>query len=146
MIRGFFDPTSFERPVPRFWVSMRLPGVSPRWALVNFLIDTGAPSTALHPSDMVKRFELDVTRLASPEQWSRRTTITGISGGVVSYIEPATYAFLREDQTVLELNQDVLIAQWMPANEELPSVLGWDILRHFGLSLDARTGKVLLEE
>ena len=146
MIRGYFEPFRFERPVARIEVDVSLPRVSPFSARIDFLIDTGATSSTVHPHDMLTHFRVTPNELASPDRWPRRRTGFGIGGGVLDYIESAELRFERDDGTVLALEQDILIAQLTSENEDLPSLLGWDVLQHFRLTLDARTSLVMLDE
>jgi hypothetical protein len=146
MIRGYFEPFRFERPVAQIEVDVSLPRVSPFPAKIEFLIDTGATSSTVHPSDMLSRFRVIPSELASAERWPRQRAGWGIGGRVIDYIESAELRFRRDNGTVLMLAQDILIAQFTPENEDLPSLLGWDVLRHFRLTLDARTSLVQLDE
>jgi hypothetical protein len=146
VIRGYFDRLRYERPVPRVQVDVSLPRISPFPAQVNFLIDSGATSSTLHPQDMLARFRLTPSELTAADRWPRQRTGFGIGGRVLDFVEPATVRFERDDGTVLGLDVEILIARLTPENEELPSLLGWDVLRHFRLTLDVRTGDVLLQE
>jgi hypothetical protein len=146
MIRGYFEPFRFERPVARIEVDVSLPRVSPFPARIDFLIDTGATSSTIHPHDMLTHFSMTPNDLASVERWPRRKAGLGIGGRVLDSIESAELRFERDDGTVLALEQDVLIAQPTADNDRLPLLLSWDVLRHFRLTLDARTGLVLLDE
>ena len=78
--------------------------------------------------------------MAAPRRWRE------IGGRVVSFVERANPAFERDDGTFVTLDEDIHVAQLADANQGLPSILGWDLLRHFQLTLDARTGLVRLEE
>lgn len=113
---------------------------------VPFLIDTGAMTSTLHPRDVLSRLGLSPDRLATPEEWDRRSTSVGIGGTAMHLVEPARLEFSRDDRSVRALEQDIEIAQLTDVNDYLPALLGWDVLRHFRLTLDARTGEVLLDE
>ena len=146
MIRGYFDRIGYERPVARLEIDCSLPMVSPIAETIDFLIDTGSISTTLHPRDMIRSFHLTRGELAAPERWNRSRTGIGIGGRVMEFIEAAQLRLRRDDGTLRTFEHDVLIAQLTSENEYLPSLLGWDVLRHFRLTLDTRTGVVLLEE
>jgi predicted aspartyl protease len=146
MIRGYFNVVRYERPLPRIEIDLSLPRISPFPATIDFLIDTGATSSTIHPGDMLARFRLTRGELTSTDRWPRHKMGLGVGGRVLDYIELARLRFQRENGTVLTLEQDILIAQLTSDNEELPSLLGWDVLRHFRVTLDARTGLVTLEE
>lgn len=146
MIHGYFDVLRFERPVPRVPIDTMLPRISPLPSTIDFLIDTGATRSTIHPGDMIARFRVNPSDLASADRWPRRRPGLGIGGRVLDYIELANLRFERDDGSALRLEQDVLIAQLAADNEGLPSLLGWDVLRHFHISLDARSGLVMLEE
>jgi hypothetical protein len=146
MIHGYFDVLRYERPLPRVQIDLSLPRISSFPSTIDFLIDTGATASTIHPGDMLARFRLTRGELASADRWPRRRTGLGVGGRVLDYIEFAELRFERADGTALRLEQDVLIAQLTIDNVELPSLLGWDVLRYFRVTLDARVGLVLLEE
>ena len=144
MIRGHFG-YSYTWPMPRIWVAVSLPGISEDWTPVEFLIDTGATSTILNPADAFN-MRISRERLGDLTRWPQHQTAAGVGGSVINYVHPARYLFLREDDTAFSSSQNILIARLTADNENLPSLLGWDILRHFRLCTDVRTGEVLLEE
>ena len=145
MIRGHFDFRAFTRPMPRVRVALFLPGISVNWALVPFVVDTGASRTVLNPDDSFA-VGIAAERLQDPSQWPDHRSAAGIGGMVTNYVHPAQYRFFRADQTSLTLSQEILIAGLTSATPRLPSLLGWDVLRHFRFCTDVRTGEVLLEE
>src|SRR5215212_10090518 len=146
VITGFFDGIRFVRPLPRVSVRVTLAELSPFPATIDFVLDTGATATTIHPMDMLEHFRVLPTHLADPERWRRHTGGQGIGGRVLSFVERADLAFEREDGTFLALDEEIHVAQLADASQGLPSILGWDVLRHFRLTLDARTGLVRLEE
>jgi hypothetical protein len=52
------------------------------------------------------------------------------------YTVTASFAFLHADGTPLVLDGTIDIARRPPANQTIPSLLGWDILRHFDVRLN----------
>ena len=50
LISGYFSP-EFARPAPMVHVAVYLPGVTWQPRYVDFVIDTGASITAVHPAD-----------------------------------------------------------------------------------------------
>jgi hypothetical protein len=87
-----------------------------------------------------------MNELTSTERWPRQRAGMGIGGRVLNFIESAALRIERDDGTVLTLEQEILVTQLTAENENLPSLLGWDVLRHFRLTLDARAGLVQLDE
>jgi hypothetical protein len=112
-----------------------LPGLSQSWAVIDFLIDTGASTTCLHPRDALVSVGIDAVKLAFPHHWpaSQHQTTQGIGGTCTNYVVPAQYAFYQDDGQVRTLNGTIAIAQLRLENQALPSLLGWDILQHFRL-------------
>jgi hypothetical protein len=48
----------------------------------------------------------------------------------------------QDQQRWERLQQDIRIAPLLPQTQRLPSLLGWDVLRHFRLVLDHSAGSV----
>jgi len=59
VILGFFDPALPSWPRPMIRVLLYLPGISTRWAPVDFLLDTGAGTSVVHPLDATTRLGID---------------------------------------------------------------------------------------
>jgi predicted aspartyl protease len=104
---------------------------------VNLLIDTGADGTLLSPSDAT-RLRINLAQL-SPGPPS-----TGVGGRVPTVYADAT---LTLDNFIYQLAIRIL-APRSPAQQQalarIPSLLGRDILAHFALFFEQRTGRVLL--
>ena len=139
MISGFFDS---EYGLPHVWVRLGIGGGESR-TLVPFVIDTGATTTALHAHDALRRLGMDETDL-DPRRWPEdRLSLSGGVGGAAPYrVLEAAYEFRREGR----ISQIVTASIELGAlnTEHLPSLLGWDVLRHFRLDLNASRGKVAL--
>jgi hypothetical protein len=146
VIPGFFDPASPTWPVPKVRAALILPGISPKVAIVEFLLDTGASTTSLHPSDAISAAGIDPTKLADPTHWANPQAHHGIGGGCTYYPVSATYGFLKADGSVHVLHGAISIAQLTPVNQTIPSLLGWDLLQYFRLLSDWPARRLELEE
>jgi hypothetical protein len=144
LIAGFFEPT-FPDPLPLVRVGLYLPGITSRWVNVDFLLDTGADGTALHPRDAIFRVGLDPAILDTPEQWVSPQSGGGVGGSSDYYPHPAHYALRHDDGRVQVIRGEIWIARPTPDNSTLESLLGWDILRQFRVSLDWANRRIALE-
>jgi hypothetical protein len=68
----------------------------------------------------------------------------GIGGSALYYVVPCVYNFTHDDGMPHEIDGDIRIAQIRDDNLGLPSLLGWDILRHFEIAIDFRADRVVL--
>ena len=135
MIPGFFDPTQ-EWPVPYVRASLWLPEIEPRWVSIDFLLDTGAGTTSLHPVDSVVKVGIPAADLIDPAKWDRHEDHGGIGGRALYFVVPAFYAFLQSDGEWKRLQGEIRIAELTIGNSRLPSLLGWDLLQHFRIAAD----------
>jgi predicted aspartyl protease len=106
---------------------------------VDFLIDTGADSTLLAPADALL-LGIDTSR------FSAGPATTGIGGTSATV---ATQATLRLGRFDFQLHLRILMpgpGMPSPAANAIPSLLGRDVLSHFALFFEERTGRVLLLE
>ena len=123
MIPGEFD--SAGRPyVEGFLVIPRLE----IYGNVQFLLDTGAGSTCLHPEDSVK-LDMPFGRLISP------TMSYGIGGGSLYHREAAVLSFL-DDEAIQSYRLQLHIAEPTAANAGFPSLLGRDVLNRWRIVYD----------
>ena len=127
-------------------VAIFIPDIMNGWVAVDFLLDTGASTTSLHPLDAVSKVGIDPVRLAQPSRWSDFEDHGGIGGESRYFPLPARYAFLADDGSVKEYSEQIYIAQLTPVNQTLPSLLGWDLLQHFRLNISWVDSKTELEE
>jgi hypothetical protein len=145
MIRGFFDP-SYQPPLATILIGLVLPHRAPTYVPVEFIIDTGASDTCLHPSDALDRLRFSDPELAGLPRIARANRVlAGITGTAVYFAVPARYILAQDDGTPRVIDGEIQIAQPTSGNRLLPSVLGWDLLQHFRITLDRRTGEVLLQ-
>lgn len=135
MIQGYFD-TRLPAPVPMVRAAVFLPSITPEWVSVDFVLDTGASATCLHPLDAVFRAGIPVVHLLNPQFWPNQDTRQGVGGGALYFPWPTTYAFLQDDGQWKEIEDTILIAQLTVRNTGLASLLGWNILDKFHLSVD----------
>jgi hypothetical protein len=125
---------------PRPFVAARL--VIPAHQLagnVDFLIDTGADSTVLAPRDAL-RLGLDLSLLP------QGPGSAGV-GGTTPTVQ--VDAIITLDQRSFTTTLRILAPssqRQMAALAWIPSLLGRDLLAHFALFFEERTGKVLLLE
>ena len=111
--------------------------------MVEFLIDTGADSTTLHPADAIRVWP---PYLAHNFRSDPRLTKIGGIGGASSYVQ-------REAQ--LDFNDDtrgpiggeftINIAESRGDNAVFPSLLGRDVLQFFRLTVSNRDNSVTLD-
>ena len=133
MIHGFFDPRSPDWPIPYVSVLVYVDGITPSWAQVNFLLDTGATTSCIHPLDSVRSLGLPVAQLATPPaDWVPEIS-SGIGGSSSYYRHPATYALRHDDGQWDIFGGQLRIGQITAQNTRIPSLLGWDVLQQFQL-------------
>jgi hypothetical protein len=144
MIRGSFDPTR-SGPYPWVGAAVYLPGYSQGWFVVRFLLDTGAATTCLHPRDAISRGGIDAATLADPQFWPSASPRQGVGGTSDYYTIDAHYAFVHSDTGRIQTIAGTIdVAAITASNQQLPSLLGWDILQNFVLAVDSRSGTVTL--
>jgi hypothetical protein len=126
-------------------VLLYLPGISKNWVPVDFLLDTGAGTSVVHPLDATTKLGIHDAALRNPAIWPIQRTAYGIGGSSPEYSVPAIYALQHDDGTWARHREDLATARPMPGNQTLPSLLGWDILRHYRVIADWRARLVRLE-
>ena len=123
MIQGQFDVYGRPYVQGRIYVPrLRVDGY------INFLMDTGADSTCLHPED--------ATQINLPfDELRNRSDVSGIGGNHSYYHEPAFVFFI--DGTRLRLYRVTLsVAKPHKSVDPLPSLLGRDVLNHWYMRYD----------
>lgn len=135
MIRGWFAEAALWR---RPFVSARLTLPDHNLAGdVYLLVDTGADITLLSPGD-ARRLGLDSSRLIPS------MGLVGV-GGLTRIRE--VKAALRLGTRQFDLTIHVMIVDGVSHErnlQQIPSLLGRDVLAHFALFLEERTRRVLL--
>jgi hypothetical protein len=145
LIRGAFSRNQ-PAPFPFVVVHVWMESLRDEWVQVPFAIDTGATASIMHWYDAATRLEMPNDRL-NVNTWdpSRVRTATGVGGRTRYLQESITYGFPDDAGGVFFLPGTVLLGEKNEATEELPSILGWDVLHHFEVTLNSRTGNVALE-
>ncbi|MFN0146295.1 MAG: hypothetical protein ACKVT1_07280 [Dehalococcoidia bacterium] len=143
MIRGFFDP---ERPPhPFVTVAVNIPAATgEEWVSIEFLVDTGASHTCLHPLDSVRRVGISLGRLRDASAWPRAIVTGGVGGAATYFVCEATYGFRHDDGEVETFAGDIWIAELSAGNQRIPSLLGWDLLKHFLMDVDGPAQELTL--
>lgn len=140
MISGFFAPNILPQPLIR--VAVRAEALRPEWVLVPFSVDTGAALTCIHAVDAIRQFGMTPASL-DPTTWPSPTLLGGIGGGL-SYMEcPASYGFYRDDGEWEIIDRTLRVGELR--SQGTPALLGWDLLRHFRLTLHGNSPSVTLE-
>jgi hypothetical protein len=106
------------------------------FADVPFVIDTGSETSCLHPPDAVLRFGIAASTLRNTEGWRAQAQNVGVGGTATYFLAPCVYAFSHEDGHAQEIEAVIEIAQLTDFNRLMPSILGWDVLKHFAIRLD----------
>lgn len=128
-------------PAPYVEAGIELPrlGLS---ATVDFLIDTGADNTSLHPGDII--------RLSISYRRMRRSTLTypsGIGGSMGYYQEPAILYFRDTTGPIRRFVCNIHVCQRTDERSVrgLPSILGRDFLNLCRSTMDKANNSVLME-
>ena len=132
MIDSYFDAEG--RPFVRTYLTIPRLGVVNR--RVTFLIDTGSDDSCLNPYDG-QRVGCPFDDLVNPVEFA------GIGGAHTYYIEPATVA-LREGDAAFTFDVALSISRPHPVADELPSLLGRDIINRLRMDYDFPGGRLAL--
>ena len=137
-IRGYY--LSWSNPLSALYVqtTVRTPRLSVSDS-VDFLIDTGADFTCIHPQD-AKRLGLSPDPMQMPSDSVR---LAGVGGVLEYYREDATLQFNDEDGSILEFYCQIHVSH-DPSVERLPSLLGRDFLNRCRLLADNPENQVLI--
>src|SRR5215207_1118519 len=80
LIRGYFD-TRFRSPLPVVLSGLVLPHRSEAYTPVEFVVDTGAAASALHPADAIRRLSFTEEDFVTVRRVARqRRAVMGITG------------------------------------------------------------------
>lgn len=138
MIEGYFD-TDTGYPRPSIELNVYTLADDGDVLDVKFLIDTGADHTALSPIDAINlRVELGVDLLSLPFG----PMLGGIGGEIAT--RRLRVAIVRSN---FAWQGEILLAEPPPGRlVEMPSILGWDVMRYLTLFMDYATRRILLLE
>ena len=106
--------------------------IPPRLAVegdVSFLMDTGADTSVLMPSD-AKNLGVQYNLLEGDRECG------GIGGTVHSFIERAILVFFHPNRTLYGYDLEIDIMPYDAEMEEVPSLLGWDVLDRWRIVYD----------
>lgn len=145
MIAGFFDP-SYPQPLPMVRVALFLPKITTQWVGVDFVLDTGADATMLFPSDAIFTVGIDRAALDDPKQWPPVKSMGGVAGSGECYPWQARYTFQHEGgHWHAPIDGQIEIVR--PTVDTMPveSLLGWDVLQHFRITVDWPQRQISLE-
>ena len=126
MIRGYFN--SGRPSVLGLTYFVDLQQLRP----VQFLIDTGADTTTIHPGDFLPLDVDPALLLRKPDSQA-----SGIGGQAQAWKHAALVMLLEDDLEtvkVVSCNLDVAVPHQL--NMSYPSLLGRDVLQHFVLTID----------
>lgn len=82
--------------------------------------------------------------LTDASRWVSSVTYSGIGGGVTYYTTPVVYGLQHDDGQFEFINGTINVAPWRVDNQTLPSLLGWDVLKEFGIFTDWSSGRLEL--
>ena len=132
--------------MPRVTVGLWIAGITYVWARVEFIVDSGAGSTLLHPRDAQGRVGIQPFHQADLSRRAGRVTYTGVGGNVTYFVTPVRYRFQHDDGRYQYIDGTINVAPLRADNRQLPSVLGWDVLSHFEVLLNWTTKTVELRD
>ena len=145
MIRGWFDPRA-PQPLPRVTVGVWITGITFVWTPVEFMIDTGAGATLLHPRDSQYSVGISRSDLSDSRRWAGTVTYTGVGGDVTYFVTPVRYRFQHHDGRLQHIDGTINVAPVRPDNRNVPSLLGWDVLSQFEVVMNWTTKTVELRD
>jgi hypothetical protein len=76
--------------------------------------------------------------------WPEVTSSIGVGGSTNIFPIPARYGFIDESGDVEIIDGRIRVAQLTSANQGLPSLLGWDVLKEFEILINQRAGSLAL--
>lgn len=141
MISGFFDGVS-AYPFVRLYVS--IPSLATGYRPVSLLLDTGAATTIIHPASALYEPAVPEREL-DPSAWGTVERIEGIGGFTPCRSLEASYVLEHDDGEYDAFADTVLVAAVTASNRSAPSLLGWNLLQHYRLTLERAAGAVTLE-
>ena len=91
VIRGYFDART--PAMPKVQVGVFVPGITTEWVFIDFLIDTGASNTCIHPLDAISRLNIDPVALGDEREWIHPERCAGVGGEATYFRIPTSYLF-----------------------------------------------------
>ena len=135
MIRGYVAASS-----PFVTLQLSFQSINARPRELQFLIDTGAAVTVLHPADATSLgIDPNADLAGVPE------VNLGVGGGATFHRLMSRLEFTHDDGTRTHYRFALRIAVPDAANAVLPSILGMDFIQHFRLTVSVREDRVELE-
>ena len=132
MLRGRFGNTS-NGPYLEGYISFPRLGVK---GLISFLVDTGADSSIIMPTDG-KKLGIDYRNLTN------RSSSDGLGGSANEFQELAILSFSDPKYVYSYVLREVAIAEPAPFNRRYPSLLGREILHRWRFVMDKARDQVL---
>jgi hypothetical protein len=126
-------------------VLLYVPAAVSLWRPVDFMLDTGASATVLNPTQAIVQVGFRRDQLTRPQPW-RKETARGVGSDVVEYVLDASYGLYFSDGTYRLIGGPLRVAPYSEHAARLPSLLGWDFLQHFQVSMNWRAKVVTLDE
>lgn len=140
-ITGYFKHKIGAPPAPYIRAMVRLP--SGNFAAIDFLVDTGADFTVVHPADSLK-----LGLKAQPLNHPKNRMSSGIGGTAQYRSEDARLIFKTQGGPPVTWDTSILIG---PCGDEkfqsalrAPSLLGRDFLQHCHFTADSRKNQLSL--
>ena len=143
MIRGFFDPARGRYPFVTLVLRVAEVNLN-RWFPLEFVLDTGAEQSCLHPNDAMQKMGVPSHRLDDSSTWPLAILGGGVGGGASFYSCRAQYGFVHKDGVETLIPGAIWVARLSATNRDLPSLLGRDVLQHFRLEIDGPNKTVSL--
>ena len=125
IVKGSFDPIDGRPYVQGLLLIPR----QRRRSRIDFLVDTGSDVTTLSPGDG-RRMQINYHRLAYREPF------LGVGSFHNASVERAMVVFASEDGRLPVYSIRLSITPYSPEMEQLPSLLGTDILRRWRIRWD----------
>lgn len=124
MIEGFWQAGPLGTvPRPYVRVAVLVPEFGTSIAAIDFLVDTGADTTCVHPLDAI-RLGIPVAALMDPNLWPAKEPAGGIGGSAVYYVVDALYGFLQDNGGLPTVSAPIRIGE--PREENLRVPHYWD--------------------
>jgi hypothetical protein len=148
MIHGYFDPES-HGSFPIVEVRVRVQEFG-RWqGTVPFVIDTGSDATCIQPHDAIQYLKIATRGWEDLQAGGRVASIRGHTGGADHWRVDALFDFVHANRgpnrpQVVTQRSTLYIRTLEGSSSGTPSVLGWDLLRHFRVMLERGVSLVRL--